>query len=153
MLPRVEYSVTARATPEELWGAFSNLSRLLGRGIYSEAVWTEGKPWQTGSRLRCVVVHPLQATVSAVVTLSEPPSKIGLLNHSLGITAEQLVTFTRLNPGTTRVAMSMEFVGESTASTPIDVAEALRFFTHDALDSMLATLAQNRQSGKPDLRI
>jgi hypothetical protein len=150
MLPRVEYSVTARATPEELWGAFSNLSRLGGRGIYSEAVWTEGKPWQAGSRLRYVVVHPLQATVSAVVTLSEPPSKIALLNHSLGITAEQLVTFTRLNPGTTRVAMSMEmeFVGESTASAPIDVAEALRFFTHDALDSMLATLAQNRQSGQ-----
>ena len=146
MLPRVEYSVTARATPEELWGAFSNLSRLLGRGIYSEANWTEGEPWQTGSRLRYVVERPLRATVSGVVTLSEPPSKISLLNHSLGITAEQVVTFTRLNPGTTRVVMSMEFVGESTAPASINVAEALRFFTHDALDSMLATFAQNRQS-------
>jgi hypothetical protein len=100
MLPRVEYSVTAQATPEELWGAFSDLSRLLGRGIYSEATSTEGQPWQTGSRLRYVVVQPVQATVAAVVTLSEPPSKIGLLNHhSLGITAQQLDIFTRLSHG------------------------------------------------------
>ncbi|MGC2195098.1 MAG: SRPBCC family protein [Terriglobales bacterium] len=146
MLPRVEYSVTARATPEELWGAFSNLSRLLGRGIYSEAAWTEGLPWQTGSRLRYVVVHPLQATVTAVVTLSEPPSKVGFLNHSLGITAQQLVTFIRLSPNTTRVVMTMEFVGESTSFVPLDVAEALRFFTHDTLDSMLAQYAENQQS-------
>lgn len=145
MLPRVEYSVTAQATPEELWGAFSDLSRLLGRGIYSEATWTEGQPWQTGSRLRYVVVQPVQATIAAVVTLSEPPSKIGLLNHSLGITAQQLVTFTRLSSGATRVFMTMEFVGESTAPTPIDVSEALRFFAQDALDSMLARLAETQR--------
>ena len=145
MLPRVEYSVTAPATPQELWGAFCDLNRLLGRGIYSEAIWTEGQPWQPGSRLRYVVVHPLQATVAAVVTLNEPPAKIGLLNHSVGITAQQLVTFTRLNSATTRVVMTMEFVGESTAPSHLDVAEALRFFTHDALDTMLAQLAENRK--------
>jgi hypothetical protein len=95
--------------------------------------------------LRYVVVHPLQATVAAVVTLSEPPAKIGLLNHSLGITAQQLVTFTRLNSASTRVVMTMEFVGESAALSHLDVSEALRFFTHDALDTMLAQLAENRK--------
>jgi hypothetical protein len=146
MLPRVEYSVTARATPEELWRAFSDLSRLLGRGIYSEATWTEGQPWQTGSRLRYVVVQPVQATVSAVVTLSEPPSKVGLLNHALGITAQQLVTFTRMNQGATRVVMTMDFIGDSTSPTPLDVSEALRFFTHDALDTMLAHWTKTRRA-------
>jgi hypothetical protein len=143
MLPRVEYSVTAAASPEEAWLAFSDLSRLLGRGIYSEAVWTEGPPWQVGSRLRYVVVHPLKATVSAVVSLSEPPLKIGLINHALGITAQQLVTFSRAKPNTTRVIMTMDFVGESTAPTPIDVGAALSFFTHDALDTMLDRLKEN----------
>jgi hypothetical protein len=143
MLPRVEYSVTASASLEKVWLAFSDLSRLLGRGIYSEAVWTEGPPWQVGSRLRYVVLHPLKATVSAVVSLSEPPLKIGLINHALGITAQQLVTFSRVKSDTTRVIMIMDFVGESTAPTPIDVGAALRFYTHDALDTMLDRLKAN----------
>jgi hypothetical protein len=143
MLPRVEYSVTAPASPEEVWLAFSDLSRLLGRGIYTEAVWTEGPPWQVGSRLRYVVLQPVKATVSAVVSLSEPPLKVGLINHALRITAQQLVTFSRVKPDTTRVIMTMDFVGESMAPTPIDVGAALRFYTHDALDTMLDRLKEN----------
>ena len=145
MLPRVEYSVTAPASPEEVWLAFSDLTRLLGRGIYSEAVWTEGAPWKTGSRLRYGVLHPVQATVLAVVSLSEPPFKVGLINHALGITAQQFVTFSRVKPNTTRVIMTMDFVGESTSPTPIDVGAALRFYTHDALDTMLDKLKESQK--------
>ena len=140
MLPRVEYSVTARASPAALWEAFCDLSRLLGRGIYAEASWTEGKPWQVGSRLRYVVVEPLAATVSAVVTLFEPPSKVGLLNHALGVTAQQLVIFTPLDRNNTRVAMAMDPVGEP-ALPAEQVASALDFLTKDALDTMLARCA------------
>jgi len=85
--------------------------------------------------------------VSAVVSLSEPPFKVGLINHALGVTAQQLVTFSQVNPNTTRVMMIMDFVGESTSPMPIDVAEALRFFTHDALDRMLDRLQQNQKTG------
>ena len=145
MLPRIEYSVTAPASPEKVWLAFSDLNRLLGRGIYSEATWTEGVPWQVGSRVRYVVLQPVPATVSAVVTLSEPPLKIGLINHALGITAQQIVTFSQVNPNSTRVLMVMEFVGESTSPTPVDVGDAVRFFTHDALDTMLERLQQNQK--------
>ena len=137
MLPLVAHSVTARATPEELWAAFCDLDRLLGRGIYSEATRTDGPRWQTGSRLRYVILKPVEATVAAVETLSEPPSKVGVSNHALGITAQQLVTFTRLNQDTTRVMVSMEFVGEPTLPQ-LNVSEAIRFLTKDALDTMLA---------------
>lgn len=137
MLPRVEYSVSARAAPADLWEAFCDLNRLLGRGIYSEATWTEGKPWQVGSRLRYVLVQPLQATVAAVVTLYEPHSKVGLLNHALGVTAQQLVIFTPLDRIHTRVVMAMDPVGEP--SMPAEqIASALEFVTRDALDTMLA---------------
>jgi hypothetical protein len=146
MLPRIEYSVTAPATPEELCASFCDLGRLLGRGIYSEATWTEGPPWQVGSRLRYVVAQPIAATVTAVVTLFEPASKIGLLNHSLGVTVQQLVTFTRLKNGMTRVAIVMDSVGESTASQPIDVPATLGFFAKDALDTMLARWKEKQES-------
>jgi hypothetical protein len=97
--------------------------------------------------LRYVVLHPVPATISAVVTLSEPPLKIGLINHSLGITAQQMVTFSQVKTNTTRVIMTMDFVGESTSPTPIDVAAALRFFTQDALDTMLDRLQENQKTG------
>jgi hypothetical protein len=119
---------------------------LLGRGIYSEAAWTEGLPWKVGSRLRYVVAQPVAATVTAVVTLFEPGSKIGLLNHSSGVTVQQLVTFTPLKNGITRVAIVMDSLGESTANPPIDVPDALGFFTKDSLDSMLARWKQNQES-------
>jgi len=138
MLPRIEYSVRARASPAFLWEAFCDLSRLLGRGIYTEATWTEGKPWQVGSRLRYVVAQPVAATVSAVVTLFEPYSKIGLLNHAMGVTVQQLVLFVPIDRNRTRVAMVMDAVGEPTSLTPEATSSALEFFTKDALDTMLA---------------
>lgn len=143
MLPRIEYSVTSPATPEELCAAFCDLSRLLGRGIYTEAAWTEGPPWKVGSRLRYVLTKPA-TTVSAVVTAFEPASKIGLLNHALGITVQQQVTFIRLNSSTTRVAIVMDSIGESTASPPFDEHDALVFFARDALDTMLARWEQQK---------
>jgi len=66
---------------------------LLHRGIYNEASWVEGKPWQVGSRLRYVIVQPVCTTVSAVVTSISPHRTISLINHALGVTTEQNVTF------------------------------------------------------------
>ena len=79
-----------------------------------------------------------------MVTAFEPPSKIGLLNHALGSTVQQQVTFIRLNSSTTRVAIVMDSVGESNASPPINVQDALDFFTKDALDTMLAPWEQHK---------
>jgi len=142
MLSRVEYSVTASAPAERLWEAFADLERLLNRGIYSEAVWTEGSPWREGSRIRYAVVQPRNAVISAVVTLVEPPYRVTLLNHALGITAEQVVTFTKKKDGLTQVTMALDFVGTSEELPPAEAIEAIRFLAHDALDSMLVRMRQ-----------
>lgn len=144
MLPRVEYSVTAPTAPEQLWDAFCDLSRLLHRGIYSDASWTEGPPWQLGSRLRYVMVKPVAAVVSSVVTFVDPAKRVSIINHALGVTADQIVTFTPLPTRMTRVTMTMDFVGQSHVLSPQGVAEALTFVTRDALDSMLARWHQKQ---------
>jgi hypothetical protein len=145
MESRVEYSVTAPGTPAQLWEAFCDLTRLLGRELYSEARFVQGEPWRVGSRIRYVIERPVKATVSAVVTLCEPAVKVGLLNHALGITAQQLVTFTPL-PDSTRVTMIMDFVGESTSPVPVDVGATLQFFCQDALDTMLVRWNSKQKS-------
>jgi len=145
MLPRVEYSVTVPVPVDAAFQAFQDLERLLHRGIYDEVLWTEGTPWQVGSRLRYVVVRPIRATVSAVVTSINPPHSISLLDHGLGITAEQNVYFDPDLKRGTRVRMTMDCVGKSSELSESAVHEAVTFITKDALDTM-AVLCQRRAS-------
>ena len=145
MLPRVEYSVSVPVPVDVAFQAFQDLERLLHRGIYDEASWIEGVPWQVGSRLRYVIVQPVRATVSAVVTSISPPRAVGLLNHGLGITAEQNVAFGPDLRGGTRIRMTMDFVGTSSELSDSDIQEAITFLTQDALDT-IAALCRRRFS-------
>jgi hypothetical protein len=145
MLPRVEYSVTVPVPVDAAFLAYQDLERLLHRGIYDEALWIEGLPWQVGSRLRYGILQPVRATVSAVVTSIDPPRAISLLNHALGVTAEQNVSF---GPGLkdgTRVRITMDLVGKSSELSETAVQEAVAFIIQDSLDTMVA-LCQRRAS-------
>jgi len=146
MLPRIEYSVVVPVSAELAFRAFQDFERLLHRGIYEEASWTEGEPWRVGSRIRYVVSKPVKATISSVVTTCEPPIFIGLLNHSLGVTAEQQVFFA-VAAGGCRVRMTLDFVGKSPDLTEEALKEALTFVTHDALDTMSAVCQQWKSAG------
>jgi hypothetical protein len=137
MMPRIEYVVTIPIPIDAAFQAFQHLERLLNRGIYDEAVWVEGKPWQVGSRVRYVVVRPVAATISAVVTSSSPPRAISLLNHALGVTAEQTVTFGPDLKGGTRVRMTMNLVGKSSELSEEAIHEAVTFLTKDTLDTLV----------------
>ena len=145
MLPRVEYSVTVPVPVDAVFQAFQDLERLLHRGIYDEALWTEGAPWQVGSRLRYVIVQPVRTTISAVVTSINPPRAMSLLNQGLGITAEEHVYFGPDLKGGTRVRLTMDFVGKSSEISESDVHEAVTFIIKDALDTM-AVLCRRRAS-------
>jgi hypothetical protein len=137
MLPRIEYIVTLPVPVDSTFHAFQNLERLLHRGIYDEAAWVEGKPWQVGSRLRYVVVRPVQAIISAVVSSISPPRAICLLNHGLGVTAEQNISFGPDLKGGTRVRMTVELVGKSAELSEAALQDAVMFLTRDALDSLV----------------
>jgi hypothetical protein len=141
MLARVEYSVTIPVSVDAAFHAFRDLNRLLHRGIYEEALFVEGKPWEVGSRLRYVVIKPLKATISAVVISVSPPRAISLINHALGVTAEQHVSFSPDLKGGTRVRMTMDPIGESKELPENTIHEALNFLTRDALDT-IALLCQ-----------
>lgn len=138
MLPRFEYSVTVPVSVDASFHAFQNLNRLLHRGIYEEASFVEGKPWEVGSRLRYVVIKPLKTTISAVVNSLNPPRAITLLNHALGVTAEQNVTFGPDLRGGTRVRMTLDFVGDPTELPENVMQEAITFLARDALDTLTA---------------
>ncbi|MFI5098845.1 MAG: SRPBCC family protein [Candidatus Acidiferrales bacterium] len=145
MPPRVEYFVTVPVPVDAAFQAFQDLERLLHRGIYDEALWIEGAPWQVGSRLRYVVVQPVGATISAVVTSISPPRAISVLNHGLGVTVEEHVYFDPDLKGGTRVRMTMDFFGKSSELSESAVHDAATFIIKDALDTM-AVLCRRRAS-------
>ena len=145
MLPRVEYSVTVPVPVDVAFRAFQNLERLLHGGICEDVSWVEGEPWQVGSRLRYHFVRPIRTTVAAVVTSIHAPLSISLINHAVGVTTEQNVTFAPDPRGGTRVRMTMDFVGKSTELSASAIHEALTFVTKNALDSV-AALCKRRAS-------
>ena len=144
MLPRVEYSVTVPVSVDAVFQAFQNLDRLLHRGIYREVSWTEGKPWQVGSRLRFLIDKPVSATVSAVVASSSPPRSVFLLYHALGITAEEHVTFGPDLKGGARVHVTFEFLGTSPELSEKAINDVISFLAKDALDTVVETCRPRR---------
>ncbi len=145
MLPRIQCSVTVPVGVDAAFQAFQDLERLLHRGIYNEAKWFEGKPWQVGSRVRYVVVRPIRATISAVVISVSPPRAVSLLNHALGVIAEQHVFFGPDPNGGTRIRLTMDFVGQPTGLSESAAHDAATFIAKDALDTV-AVLCQRHGS-------
>ncbi|MBZ5549705.1 MAG: SRPBCC family protein [Acidobacteriia bacterium] len=148
MLPRFDYSVSVPVSVDAAFHAFQDLDRLLHRGIYEEASFVEGQPWHVGSRLRYVVIKPVKATITAVVNSLSAPRAITLLNHALGITAEQQVTFGPDLEGGTRVRMTLVCVGEPTELPENVIQEAVTFLVKDALDTVVA-LCNRLQGSSP----
>src|SRR5579859_387171 len=138
MPPRVEYSVVVPVPMDDAFVAFLNHDRLLHRGIYKEASWIEGAPWQVGSRARYVVIKPVSAIISAVVSSITQPRSIHVLNHGLGVTAEQNVYFAPAPNGGTQVRMTVDFVGKSSELTPDQILSAIEFITKDTLDNLVS---------------
>ena len=145
MPPDVDYAVNVAASVDAAFASFQNLDRLLNRGIFAEAVWTDGVPWQAGSRLRYLLVKPVRATITAVVSAISPPRAVTILNHALGITAEQHVSFGPDLRGGTRIRMTMTLVGKSTELSESEVKQAVTLITRDALDTIVA--AFERRAG------
>jgi len=144
VLPSVDYTVTLSVPVDVAFRAFLNLERLLDRGIYEEAIWTEGAPWQVGSRIRYRVTQPVKATITAVITAISAPRSIDIINHALGVTVEQHVAFGPDLKGGTRIRMTMTPVGTSTELTDDEAQKALTFITHDALDTVIESLQRRR---------
>jgi hypothetical protein len=137
MLPRIEYLVTVPVSVDAAFQAFTNLDRLLSRGIYREITWTEGEPWEPGSRLRFVLEKPMPANISAVVASNSPPRALVLIYHALGITAEQHVTFGPDLKGGARVHVSFEFLGTSPELSEQATHDIITFLAKDALDTVV----------------
>jgi hypothetical protein len=100
----LEYTVFTKASPSLAWDMFCDF-RLWPRfsNIYGEICWSKGKPWKPGSRLKIEIVRPQRATVDHVITICSPARQVAWIDHVLGNTMEQWVTFEPQPDGRTRI--------------------------------------------------
>jgi hypothetical protein len=101
---RFQYSVITKAEPGLCWDVFSDCSRWnTFANIYGAIEWTEGTPWQPGSRLEIEIRRPFETRIEHVITSCTPAKRVGWIDHAMGAAMAQWVTFESLIKGGTRV--------------------------------------------------
>ena len=130
-MERFEYSVVTRAPRCLAWQIFSDWRRWprFSEG-YGDIRWVKGSPWQAGSRLLIDVLHPVRATVDHVITVCSPPEFVAWIDHALGNSMEQWVTFHDLGDGGTRIHTWAEIAGPTRHVDGLDVHDVVRAFIH-----------------------
>lgn len=111
-IARLEYTDVTRANSRLAWKVFSDFRRWRRfSDIYGDIRWLSGKPWKPGSRMRIEVLKPVKSSVDHVITVSRPAECVAWIDHFLGNTMEQWVTFTPQSDGTTAVHTWAEVTG------------------------------------------
>jgi hypothetical protein len=101
---RFQYSVSTKAQPRVCWDIFSDCARWnTFAGIYGNIAWTEGRPWEPGSRLQIEVLRPFHAKIEHAITSCVPGKRVGWIDHAMGAALAQWVTFEGLPQGGCRI--------------------------------------------------
>lgn len=128
-IARVEYTGVTRASSRLAWKVFSDFRRWRRfTDIYGEIRWFTGKPWKPGSRMRIEVVKPVKTSVDHVITVSRPSECVAWIDHFLGNTMEQWVTFMPQADGTTAVHTWAEVTGVTSDLEGRPCSEAIKNF-------------------------
>jgi len=136
---RIEYSVITKAAPELAWQVFSDWG-LWPRfsDLYEDIRWTQGEPWQEGSRLSIRTRPPMGVTLDHVIISCVPAQKVGWIDHAIGTALEQWVHFESRPDGGTLVRTWAEFTGEMPRVAGRSIKDLLLEFTRTWYDRYAA---------------
>ena len=132
----LEYTAFTKASPSLAWKLFCDF-RFWPRfsNVYGDIHWSKGKPWTPGSRMKIEILHPVKATVDHVITICTPPGQVAWIDHALGNTMEQWVTFEPQADGKTRVHTWAEITGSAPMFSPSTYSDFVRAFIRQWYDS------------------
>jgi hypothetical protein len=126
---RVEYSDVTFASRSLAWKVFSDVRQWPKfSNIYGEIRWFAGKPWKVGSRMRINLVRPVKTSVDHVITVSRPEECVAWIDHFLGNTMEQWVSFNRQSDGSTWIHTWAELTGPTSEIAGRQFSEVVKRF-------------------------
>jgi hypothetical protein len=143
----LEYTAFTKASPTLAWKMFCDF-RLWPQfsNIYGDIRWTKGKPWTAGSRLKIEIIRPIKATVDHVITVCAPGEQIAWIDHVLGNTMEQWVTFEALPDGRTQVHTWADITGSGPFLSARNLSDFVRDFIRQWYDSFCQACDQLAES-------
>ena len=145
----LEYTVFTQANPSLAWKLFCDHSfwpRFAN--VYGEIGWSKGRPWTPGSRMKIEIVHPVKTTVDHVITICSPPQQIAWIDHALGNTMEQWVTFEAQPDGRTRVHTWAEITASEPLFSASNYSDYVRAFIRQWYDNFCAMCDQLAQGNE-----
>jgi len=129
---RFSYEVIVKASPKLAWEIFSDWRRWhTFSNVYGRLEWTKGQPWRVGSRLSIEVLRPVQTTIDHVITHCDPAERVGWIDHAMGVTVEQWVSFEPRNESGTIVRATGEIVGSEPQLAGTSLLEFFQDFTRE----------------------
>ena len=142
-MKHLEYTVFTRADRALAWRLFSDFRFWPAfSDIYGSIRWSKGKPWAVGSRLQIEILRPVKAIVDHVITICAPGEQVAWIDHALGNTLVQWVTFETLPDARTRIHTWAELTGANLAIGGHDCCDFLRGFIRGWYDRFCAACDQ-----------
>jgi len=125
-----KYSVKTKCDRRQAWALYVNYENWPAfASIYGEMKWTQGEPWEVGSRLDIEIRYPVEVVIDHTIIFWEPGRAIGWIDRALGITIAQWVMFEDEPDGGTRVYTEGEIFSHGIKVAGKSVEELMEVFT------------------------
>jgi hypothetical protein len=135
-----EYVVTTKASPRIAWKIYSDHKMWPNfANVYGDLKWSEGRPWEVGSRLTIEVVRPVNTVIDHLIIACDPMRELGWIDRALGVTIGQWVEFEALPTGGTRVATWGDIAPADTIVAGKRVANLVDSFTQTWYENYRST--------------
>jgi len=135
-----EYVVTTKASPALAWKVYSDWKMWPKfANVYGEVEWSEGRPWEVGSRLDIKVLQPVRTVIDHLIILCDPRRELGWIDRAMGVTLGQWVEFEALPGGGTRVTTWGDVAPGDAVINGRTVAQLVDSFTRTWYENFRAT--------------
>jgi hypothetical protein len=112
----IEHSVIAECKPEHVWRHFQDITLWPASipRVVGEASWTEGDPWQKGSKFQMKLLQPMPLYARPEILDCSPEREVHWIAAGSAVTAEQWFRFDSQDDGKTLLSARQEFTGPMT---------------------------------------
>jgi len=113
---KLENSVVAHCTPEDVWRHFEDVSKWPANvpSIIGAAKWESGEPWKPGSKFSMKLLKPMPVYFTPEIVDAAPPNSVHWIARGSGVTAEQWFHFEAQDDGSTKMTARQHFDGPMT---------------------------------------
>jgi hypothetical protein len=152
MAIQLEHSTIGRCRPEHVWLHFKQIETWPAAvpAVIGNAGWTEGQPWDVGSKFSMKLLQPMPMYVKPEIKEINAPHSVHWIAPGSAVTSKQWFTFEPQEDGTTKLTARQEFDGPMTFMFGETIQKQIRGMYREwmeTLKSQAEATAQAESSG------